>query len=200
MSLLYILDLSGTFVFAISGLLTASTKKYDVFGASVIAFVTAVGGGTIRDLLIGSQPVGWINDLNYVYLIVAAIFISTLFKKHILKLRKTLFLFDSIGIGVFTIIGLQKTLSFDISPVIAVLMGTCSAVFGGVIRDILCGESPLIFRKEIYASACILGGVIFLILSHFIPNEQIIILITVIIIIGVRLLAVWKKWSLPRVK
>jgi len=198
--LIYYFDLIGTFVFAISGVLTASEKKFDVFGASVIAFVTAIGGGTLRDILIGDSPVGWIKDLNYLYIIIIAIVISLLFKKRVIQLRNTLFLFDTVGIGVFTIIGVQKSLNFNISPVIAVMMGTISAVFGGVIRDILTNETPLIFRKEIYATPCILGGVIYLILLHFNINIQLVSFMTAVLIIGVRLLAVKKKWALPRIK
>lgn len=198
MNFLYSFDLIGTFVFAISGVLTASNKKFDVFGASVIAFVTAIGGGTIRDILIGDFPVGWIKDLNYLYVILIAIIISTIFKKYIVQLRKTLFLFDTIGIGVFTIIGVQKSLSFEISPIIAVMMGTISAVFGGVLRDILCNETPLIFRKEIYATPCILGGFTYLILTKTNIDVAIISAITAGLIIGVRLFAVKKNWSLPR--
>ena len=199
MDIVYYFDLVGTFVFAISGVLTASSKKFDVFGASVIAFVTAIGGGTLRDLLIGSHPIAWIKDLNYLYIIIAAIFVSILFKKYIIKLRKTLFLFDTIGIGVFTIIGVQKSLDLEISPIIAIMMGTISAVFGGVIRDILTNETPLIFRKEIYATPCILGGVLYLLISQTGIDLRIISLITALLIISIRLLAVQKKWSLPRV-
>jgi uncharacterized membrane protein YeiH len=198
MNFLYYFDLLGTFVFAISGVLTASNKKFDIFGASVIAFVTAIGGGTIRDILIGDFPVGWIGDLNYLYIILFAIIVSTIFKKYISQLRKTLFLFDTIGIGVFTIIGLQKSLVFDISPIIAVMMGTISAVFGGVLRDILCNETPLIFRKEIYATPCIVGGFTYLILTKTNIDLTIISAITAGLIIGVRLFAVKKNWSLPR--
>lgn len=160
--------------------------------------MTAIGGGTIRDILIGDFPVGWINDLNYLYVILFAIIVSTLFKKYISQLRKTLFLFDTIGIGVFTIIGLQKSLLFDISPIIAVMMGTISAVFGGVLRDILCNETPLIFRKEIYATPCIVGGFTYLVLAKTNIDVTIISAITAILIIGVRLFAVKKNWSLPR--
>jgi len=198
--LIYYFDLIGTFVFAISGVLTASEKKFDVFGASVIAFVTAIGGGTLRDILIGDSPVGWIKDLNYLYIIIIAIVISLLFKKRVIQLRNTLFLFDTVGIGVFTIIGVQKSLNFNISPVIAVMMGTISAVFGGVIRDILTNETPLIFRKEIYATPCILGGVLYLMLLHFNVSTQLVSFITALLIIGVRLLAVKKNWALPRIK
>ncbi len=200
MSFIYYFDLIGTFVFAISGVLTASSKKFDVFGASVIAFVTAIGGGTIRDMLIGSHPVGWINDLNYLYVIIGAILVSIIFKRHIIKLRKTLFLFDTIGIGVFTIIGVQKSIDLNISPVIAIMMGTISAVFGGVIRDILTNETPLIFRKEIYATPCLAGGALYLLLLQLNLNPGLISLITALLIIGIRLIAVKKSWSLPRIQ
>ena len=169
----------------------------DVFGAAVIAFVTAVGGGTIRDVLIGSQPVGWMKDLNYLMIIVVAVPFSYLFRRYIQKLRKTMFLFDTIGIGLFTILGLQKTLSFGLSPVIGIMMGTVSAVFGGVVRDILLNEVPLIFRKEIYATACIAGGVLFVGLQALSVPYNYRVFITVTFIIVIRVLAVRKKWSLP---
>ena len=197
MNLIYIIDLAGTLVFAISGTLTAANKRFDIFGALVIAFVTAVGGGTIRDVLIGSNPVGWMKDLNYLLTIGIGVLLSVFFSRYIQRLRKTMFLFDTIGIGLFTILGLQKTLSLGISPVIAVMMGTVSAVFGGVVRDTLCNEIPLIFRKEIYATACIMGGSLHLLLQYFHINNYLNISITVLFIIAVRLLAVKYKWTLP---
>ena len=165
--LVYFIDLGGTLVFAISGWLTASKMKMDPFGASVIAFITAVGGGTLRDLLIGSQPVGWMVDQNYLLMIGAGILLGYLFRQQLQKLRKTMFLFDSIGIGLFTILGIEKTLLYGLTPVIAIMMGTVSAVFGGVLRDTLANEVPLIFRSEIYATACLLGGIIFILLGYF---------------------------------
>lgn len=197
MTLIYLLDLIGTFVFAISGVLTAAKQKFDIFGAAVIAFVTAVGGGTIRDLLINSHPIGWMKDLNYLYIILLAIPISFFFRPYIQRLRRTLFLFDTIGIGLFTVLGIQKTLALGLSPIIAVLMGTVSAVFGGVVRDTLCNEVPLIFRKEIYATACIAGGVVYIGLSHFIAQGQLLVFCTALFIIIMRLLAVHYKWALP---
>ena len=197
MTLIYLIDLIGTLVFAISGALAGANKRFDIFGASVIAFVTAVGGGTIRDILIGSQPVGWMKDLNYLWMIALGIVISYFFKTGIQRLRKTFFLFDTIGIGLFTILGLQKTLGLGLSPIIAVMMGTVSAVFGGVLRDTLSNEIPLIFRKEIYATACMAGGILYLGLAQLQLKEPINILCTVIFIIILRILAVRKKWSLP---
>lgn len=198
--ILYLLDLIGTFVFAISGTLTAAEKKFDLFGAFVIALVTAVGGGTIRDLLIGSHPVGWMKDLNYLYLIGATVPISFFFRKHIVKLRQTMFLFDTIGIGVFTILGFQKTLELALPPFIAIIMGTVSAVFGGVVRDTLCNEVPLIFRKEVYAMVCVMGGSLFFLLDKFSPYHNLNMGVTMFFIIIIRVLAVKGKWSLPQIR
>lgn len=200
MDIIYAIDLSGTFVFAISGALTAIQKKFDVFGATVIAFVTAVGGGTLRDVLIGSTPVGWMLDTNYLIVISFAVFCSYLFHNPIQKLRKTMFLFDTIGISLFTVLGLEKTLSLDLPIVIAIMMGTVSAVFGGVTRDILCNEVPLIFRKEIYATACILGGLTYIGFRHFEVNHHISLIITAILISFIRIMAVKKDWSLRILK
>ncbi len=200
MNTIYILDLLGTFVFAISGTATAADKKFDLFGATIIALVTAVGGGTIRDLLIGNTPAGWMKDLNYLTAIGLAVPITYFFKATLLRLRRTLFLFDAIGIGLFTILGLQKTLAAGLSPVVAVLMGTVSAVFGGVVRDILCNEVPLIFRKEIYATACIGGAVLYCLLDGLGLEYHLNVAATVAFIIVVRVMAVRWGWGLPVVK
>lgn len=194
---IYALDLIGTFVFAISGALIASKKEFDIFGALVIAFVTAVGGGTLRDMMIGSTPVGWMGDTNYLIAIALGVTTVVFFRQYIRKLSKTMFLFDTIGIGLFTILGLQKTLDLGLSPGIAVIMGMVSAVFGGVVRDTLTNEVPLIFRKEIYATACLFGGVLYLILGEFPLEDSWRISITVFSIMVIRILAVKKKWALP---
>ncbi|MEL6635744.1 MAG: trimeric intracellular cation channel family protein [Bacteroidota bacterium] len=196
MDIIYALDLIGTLVFAISGTLTAVARKFDLFGAAVIGFVTAVGGGTIRDILLGSHPVGWMLDLNYLSVIGVAVVLSYLFQSRILRLRRTMFLFDTIGIGLFTILGVQKTLGFGLSPVIAVMMGTVSAVFGGVLRDTLSNEVPLIFREEIYATACVAGGILFLLLRRTPLTEPSIIALTICFIIVLRIVAVKRKWTL----
>ena len=197
MDIIYFFDLAGTFVFAISGALTAIQRKLDIFGSSVIALVTALGGGTIRDILIGRQPGGWLFDNNYLLIIAAGIAVSYIFGQRVQKLRRTLFLFDTIGIGLYTILGLERTLGLGLSMPIAVIMGTVSAVFGGVIRDVLCNEVPLIFRKEIYATACIAGGILFLVLSALDMGRDTAMLITVFFIILLRILAVKYKWHLP---
>ncbi len=200
MSLIYAIDLAGTFVFAVSGMATATEKKFDLFGASIIALVTAVGGGTIRDLLIGSQPVGWLLDVNYHIVIALAIVLSFFFLKQIMRLRRTLFLFDAIGIGLFTVLGLTKTLEMGLPATIAVIMGAISASFGGVIRDILCNEIPLIFGEEIYATACLAGGILYLLLTEIGLGYEWNLILTIIFVVVIRILAVKRKWSLPKVK
>ena len=148
MDLIYILDITGTFAFAISGALFASDKKFDLFGVIIIAFVTAVGGGMLRDILMDAHPINWIGDLNYVWTILIAVIFTMLFKSKIAPLSKTMFLFDTIGIGVFTLIGVQKGFSYGLHPFAAIIMGMISSVFGGVLRDVLTNQIPLIFSKR----------------------------------------------------
>jgi uncharacterized membrane protein YeiH len=193
----HLLDIIGTMAFAMSGALTAMHKKLDPFGVFIIAFVTAVGGGTLRDIMIGRTPVGWMRDLNYVYVIVIGFILAILFRKKFDRLRTSLFLFDTIGLGVFTLIGLEKGISVGLHPVICIALGTMTACFGGVIRDILCTEIPVIFRKEIYATICILGGIVFFMLRELNLDNDILYLTTSLVIISVRLMAVKFKWYLP---
>jgi len=195
-SLLFYLDLIGTLVFAISGSMAAANKKLDLFGAAFIASVTALGGGTIRDLLLGESPVGWMQNVDYLLVISLGVGITFLFQKQVRKLRKTLFLFDTIGIAVFTILGLKKALIFEVEPIIAIIMGMFSATMGGVIRDMLINEIPLIFRKEIYALACIFGGIIFIWLQGLGLNFELNAMITIFTIIIVRILAIRYKIGL----
>ena len=200
MELVYIIDILGTLAFAISGALVASDKKFDLFGVLIIAFVTAVGGGMLRDVLINSHPINWIGDLNYLYTIFLAVIFTFLFKSKIAHLSKTMFLFDTIGISVFTLLGLEKGLSFDLHPIIALIMGMISAVFGGVLRDVLTNQVPLIFQKEIYASACLAGGISYLLLNHFRFPENIIFIISASVVVIIRVIAVRFHLQLPKIK
>jgi uncharacterized membrane protein YeiH len=200
MELIYTLDILGTFAFAISGALVASDKNFDLFGVLIIAFVTAVGGGMLRDVLINAHPINWIGDLNYVWTILAAVITTILFKSKILPLSKTMFLFDSIGLGVFTLLGLQKALAFGLHPSIALIMGMISAVFGGVLRDILTNKVPLIFEKEIYASACLVGGITYLTLDFLGLKQEINFIFAASIIFAIRLIAVKFHLQLPKIK
>jgi len=200
MELIYILDILGTFAFAISGALVASDKKFDLFGVIIIAFVTAVGGGMLRDVLIDGHPINWIGDLNYLYTIFIAVVFTFLFKSKIAHLSKTLFLFDTVGLSVFTLLGLEKGLTLHLNPFIALIMGMISAVFGGVLRDVLTNKIPLIFEKEIYASACLAGGFSYLLLSYFNISQNLIFITSAFVIVIIRVIAIKFQLQLPRIK
>ena len=194
-----LIDILGTIAFAISGVLVAMDKRLDVFGVFIIAFVTAVGGGTLRDVLIGNTPVGWMTQPNYTIIITLTVVFSILFAGRLKHFRKSLFLFDTIGIGLYTMIGIQKGLDAGLLPIMCIALGTMTACFGGVIRDILCNEIPVIFRREIYATVCILGGGIYFLMLQFPVNPDIPYITGIICIIVLRLLAVKFKIALPSI-
>ena len=196
----HIIEILGTIAFAISGSLTAMSKKLDPFGVFIIAFVTAVGGGTLRDVMIGQTPVAWMKQLDYVYLIILGFVLALVFRKKLDRLRISLFLFDTIGLSVFTLIGLQKGLAIGLHPVICVALGTMTACFGGVIRDILCNEIPVIFRREIYATICMAGGILFFLLKALAINDQLLSMVVAVFMIVFRILAVTRKWRLQPVE
>jgi uncharacterized membrane protein YeiH len=193
----FAVDILGTIAFAISGVLVAMEKKLDLFGVSIVAFVTAIGGGTLRDLLIGNTPVVWMRDSVYVFTILGTVILAIFFRSKLKYLRTSLFLFDTIGIGLYTMVGIEKGLTAGLLPVICIALGTITASFGGVIRDILCNEIPVIFRKEIYATACLLGGASYFLLRKFPINDQYAYLAAILIVIGIRILAVKFKIALP---
>jgi uncharacterized membrane protein YeiH len=194
-----LIDILGTIAFAISGVLVAMDKRLDVFGVFIIAFVTAVGGGTLRDVLIGNTPVGWMTQPNYTVIIIITVVFSVLFAGRLKHFRKSLFLFDTIGIGLYTMIGIQKGLDAGLLPIMCIALGTMTACFGGVIMDILCNEIPVIFRREIYATVCILGGGVYFLMLLFPVNPDIPYITGIICIIVLRLLAVKFKIALPSI-
>lgn len=192
------LDILGTIAFAISGVSVALSKRMDPFGVLIIAFVTAVGGGTLRDILIGVTPVTWMTNMTYVYVIFVATVLTVLFKQKINYLRTSLLLFDSIGIGLYTVVGIEKGLSVGLHPFICISLGTITACFGGVIRDILSNEIPVIFKtKEIYATACILGGITYFLLRQLPIDDNVVFMIAGAVVISARLVAVKFNISLP---
>ncbi|AXO79904.1 trimeric intracellular cation channel family protein [Olleya aquimaris] len=193
----YILDILGTIAFAISGVLVALNKRMDAFGILIIAFVTAVGGGTLRDVLIGETPVSWMKDMTFIYVVILSTIFAVIFRTKIDYLRTSLLLFDTIGIGLYTVVGVEKGISAELHPIICVFLGTMSACFGGVIRDILCNEIPVIFRKEVYATACILGGVTYFLVIKLPIASNFVFIIAGAVVITVRLIAVRFKISLP---
>jgi len=195
--MIYWVGLFGTFVFAISGILTSTDKRFDLVGTIVIGVVTALGGGTLRDVMIGATPVQWMLDTTYLWVILLALVTCFFLKKHIEKLRRSFFIFDTIGIGLFTILGINKSIEFGLPPASALLMGIVSAVFGGIIRDVLSNEIPLIFRKEIYATACFAGGLLYLMLRHFEVELNLNMILSISLVIAIRGLSSKFGWSLP---
>ena len=194
-----VIDILGTIAFAISGVLVAMEKRLDLFGVIIIAFVTSIGGGTLRDLLIGNTPVVWMRDSTYVITIIGAVVLAILFVNQLKYLRKSLFLFDTIGLGLFTMIGIEKGLEFGLLPVMCIALGTITASFGGVIRDILCNEIPVIFRKEIYATPCILGALSYFLLKQLPIVDTYAYTGGILVVIGLRLLAVKLNIRLPNI-
>lgn len=191
-----ILDFLGTFVFAISGIRLASGKNMDLFGAYIIGLVTAIGGGTTRDILLDVTPF-WILDVRYLIITGIALLAVVLLKDKLFKWGKTLFLFDAIGLGLFTIVGISISLDAGLPFWVCIIMGTITASLGGVIRDVLINEVPLLFRKDIYALACVMGGVIYfacLKLELQSPFSEIIGVLSVIIF---RIIAVKFHLKLP---
>jgi uncharacterized membrane protein YeiH len=202
-TLIYCLDILGTFTFAVSGAILAARKKYDLFGALVLGFITAVGGGTIRDLVLGRHVfsfgggIFWIQDGAYFLAVAAAVLFTLVFLPKMDRFRNLMLVFDAVGIAVFTVIGIGKAEEAGVEPVFAVMMGVVTAVAGGILRDVLAQVRPLVLRKEIYATACIVGGMIYFFLAGLVTHEAQV-LITIAAVIGVRLFSVYKGLSLPR--
>lgn len=193
----YLLELLGTFFFAISGALAIQNDHDDLFGAGFMGFVTAIGGGTLRDIMLGSYPLVWIADIYILYAIFAGVVVAYLFFRYLVKLRRTFLFFDTLGISFFTILGVEKALSLGVRPEIAAIMGMFSAIMGGVIRDVLTNETPVLFRKEIYATACLAGAILYLVLYKLQVDRNINLIISIVLIFIIRLIAVRYKLALP---
>ncbi|HMI79166.1 MAG TPA: trimeric intracellular cation channel family protein [Ferruginibacter sp.] len=194
---LQVIDILGTFSFAVSGAFFAMEKKLDPFGVLILSFVTAIGGGTLRDMMIGNLPVGWLQDETATVVISGAAIGTMLFSQWLKKINATLFLFDALGLGLFTIIGIEKGMDLNLSIGVCIALGTITASFGGVIRDVLLNNVPLVFRKEIYALASIIGGLFYIILKSSSLNNDAAKIICILLILAIRLLAVKYKLSLP---
>lgn len=194
-----VIEFLGTFAFAISGIRWAAFKKFDWFGGYVVGFATAIGGGTIRDVMLGLTPF-WMTNSIYIICTAAALILAIIFKNLTGRFSRTWFLFDTLGLALFTIAGLQKTLYEGFPFWVAIIMGCITGAAGGVMRDVLINEVPLIFRKEIYAIACIIGGLVYYLCSILKINTEITVIITFISVVLVRLLAVRFQISLPHLR
>ncbi len=201
MNIQYIFELVGTCFFAVSGALAANKQSDpDWFGVTFIGFITAIGGGSIRDMLLGSYPLAWIGNVQFLYAILTGVVLASLFYTQLQKLRKTLFIFDTFGIALFTILGTEKALLIGVHPLVAAIMGMFSAIMGGVIRDVLTNQTPVLFHKEIYATACLAGAFLYLLLDRIGLDRNLSFLISGLLILVIRILAVKYKLSLPKFK
>ncbi len=189
----------GTFAFAISGIRLASAKQFDWFGAFVVGFVTAIGGGTVRDIFLDVTPF-WMMNAVYLWCTLAALIFVMIFRKHLVSLNNTFFIFDSIGLGLFVVVGVEKTALMGFEPWVVVTMGVITGSVGGILRDIFINEIPLVFRKDIYALACVAGGIIFTIMYSKHMNMLITEVMTAVTVIAIRLLAVKFHWHMPILK
>jgi uncharacterized membrane protein YeiH len=198
MEIVKLLDIIGIIAFSAAGAFAAIDKKLDVFGIFVIAFVTALGGGTLRDVMIGVTPVKWMQDVKLGGVVLATTIIVVLFRNRLKNYHKTLLLFDAFGMSFFTVVGISAGISANLQPPVCIALGTITACFGGVIRDIALNTIPLIFqKKEIYATACILGGILFFMLKGIITSTVVLESICIAVIFAIRLLALKFKWQLP---
>ena len=196
--LIHLLDWFGIFVFSATGALVASRKEMDLVGFALLGSVTGIGGGTIRDLILGVQPIFWVEQPAY---LVACIIISTatFFFAHILHHRYRLLLWlDAVGLALFAVTGSSSALAHGASPVIAVAMGVASASFGGIIRDILGGGSPIILRQEIYITAALAGALVYVLLSRAGIHEDVTIFLGFLAAFGLRAMGLYWGLSLPR--
>lgn len=199
MDFITVIDYIGTFAFAISGIRLAAAKNFDWFGAYVVGFVTAVGGGTLRDVMLDLTPF-WMERASYVVITGLALIFVLIFRKQVVRLDNTFFIFDAIGIGLFTVVGVEKSLSAGFPIWVNVIMGAITGAAGGMLRDIFINEVPLIFRKDIYAMACLCGALVYhlclwLGCSHILTQ-----IISAVAVILIRVLSVHFGISLPSLR
>ncbi|MBB3695993.1 trimeric intracellular cation channel family protein [Flammeovirga yaeyamensis] len=197
--IIYYIGVIGSFALAISGALVGMNKKLDPFGVIIVAFVTAVGGGTLRDTLLEGRDVFWIADPSYIYFILGGAFFAMIFQDKLDRFRTSLLLFDTIGLALFSVAGVQIGLSFDLPYIICVILGVITGAFGGVSRDILVNEIPVVFQKEIYATISIIGSILYIILYHFECSRLINQMIPIASIIVLRTFVVYKEVTLPSI-
>lgn len=199
MTLLYFLDLIGTFAFAVSGALAGAKKELDIYGLGFLAVVTAVGGGTVRDTMLGRTPPFIFKDLNYLFLSLAAALIVFLFHSHVKKTNNLLVWMDALGLGVFNVIGINIALMSGVGYIGAMIFGVMTGTLGGMVRDVMIGTTPFVLTREVYASACIAGGALFCILHYAGLNSSVNTGLSALLVFFVRMYTFKKELHLPKV-
>jgi len=193
------IELLGIGAFGVSGALSAMQKKLDIFGVLVITFITAIGGGTLRDMLIGSLPVAWILDLQAITTLIIAYIIALFFNKYIRLYTHLLFWLDTAGLALFCIVAINKGITYNLHPMVCVALGTITGCFGGIFRDVVLNEIPYVFRKDVYASACIAGGIVFFVLLEFTQDINLVSIVSGIIIALIRIGAKYFGLQMPNI-
>lgn len=199
MNFINFVDYAGTFAFAISGIRLASAKRFDWFGAYVVGLVTAIGGGTTRDILLDVTPF-WMQQPSYLIITGIALLCVIAFGRQLIRLNNTFFIFDAIGLGLFVVVGIERSIQAGFPFWVSIIMGMITGSVGGIMRDILINEVPLIFRKDIYALACVLGGIVFYVCSEFGLPSEITQILSATSVILMRIIAVRFHLGLPALK
>lgn len=200
MNVIDIISYIGIFVFGVAGALKARTNEMDILGGLVIAFVTAYGGGTVRDVLLGIGPVNWINNNLSLTLVLVASFIVFLSKRNIEKFKQTIFISDAIGLGMFTILGIERSMAYGANSIYAILLGVISATFGGLLSDILCNRVPALLKNgEMYATVCAIGGILYYLLQRADVSKDWSMVCCVLVVVIIRIMSKLKNWSLPNI-
>ncbi|GAB4092521.1 trimeric intracellular cation channel family protein [Flaviaesturariibacter terrae] len=195
---LFLIDIFGTASFAIAGAFSAMERRLDPFGVLIISFVTAVGGGTLRDLLVGNLPVSWLHNETAILVIFLSSLTTMLFGSYLKHLQTALFLFDALGLGLFTIIGLEIAIKSGLPASSCIALSTVTGCFGGVLRDVLLNKVPLLFRREIYALASIGGALAYYFLRKTTLDEDLSKIACILLIFFIRFVAVRYALGLPR--
>lgn len=201
MTFLTAISYLGIFVFALAGAFKARGSKLDIFGGLVVAFVSAYGGGTLRDLLLGIRPLTWINDNVAFCLVFAGTALTFLVKDRLNSFRRTIFFTDAIGLGLFTAAGIEVALQQGVNEIYSLIMGVITGTFGGIIADIFCGYPPLLLRKgELYATASTIGGFIFILLNNYLGfSKNVDLSICVVLVVAIRIYSKRKRLMLPQI-
>lgn len=196
-SIIYTLDFIGVIACTVAATVLAKRLKFDLFGALLISFIGSVGGGTLRDLLLNRHPIFWLHDLNYIYVITSVSILVQVFYHHVERLDRAMRWFDAMGLAAFTVIGVEAALSRNMSAPIVMIMGAFTAIIGGILRDIVCRQIPLVLQKEIYITASVIGSTYYLIMLNTSLSPWVRSMSTLMLIFSIRMLAIYRNWNLP---